>query len=167
MKRRFLLVLAFLVLASLGTGCGASKAKTGTDVGSLAPGFALKDLNGKSVNLASLRGKPVFLNFWATWCPPCRAEMPDLQKMYEKYASKMHFVAVNARESKGTIAEFLKANGYSFPVLLDSSGSVLNTYRVTGIPTSFVLDSQGIIRGKQVGMLQASQMEALIRQVLK
>lgn len=167
MKRMAVLVLAVLLLAAALGGCANANVKRGPEVGLLAPAFQLKDLSGKTVALESLRGKPVFLNFWATWCPPCRAEMPDLNTMYQKYGDRMHFLAVNVGESAKPVREFLTANDLTFPVVLDQSSSAAGTYRINGIPTSLVLDSKGIIRGKQVGMLTAVQMESLIAKALK
>jgi len=118
-----------------------------------APDFTLKDLKGKDVTLSSLKGKLVFLNFWATWCPPCRAEMPSMQTLYEKYEDKgLVILAVNLREDKKTVEKFLKKNGYTFPVVLDSEGAVGGgMYGVSGIPTTYFIGSDGYILGRLVG----------------
>lgn len=167
MRRLTALVIALFLITAALAGCAGANVKRGPEVGLLAPDFQLKNLAGKPVTLASLQGKPVFLNFWATWCPPCRAEMPDLNVMYQKYGDRIHFLAINVGESAKPVRQFLATNNLTFPVALDSSNSVASTYRVNGIPTSLVLDSKGIIRGKQVGMLTAQQMEGLIKKVLQ
>ena len=118
-----------------------------------APDFALTDLKGKEVSLSSLKGKFVFLNFWATWCPPCRAEMPSMQVLYEKYRnSGFEILAVNLREDKKTVRDYMKKNGYTFPVVLDTDGSVGGSmYGVSGIPTTYFIGKDGAILGRLVG----------------
>lgn len=167
MKKLIWFFLAAVLITAAVAGIAGAGPKTGPNVGQQAPDFKLKSVTGADVALSALRDKPVFLNFWATWCPPCRAEMPDLQAMYKKYGSRMHFLAVNVQESTGEVTGFLKSNKYTFPVVLDNKGSVTGKYFVNGIPTSLVIDTKGVIQGKNVGALSASQLEALIRKVLK
>lgn len=167
MKRLVWFLPAAILIVVLLSALVSAGPKTGPNVGQQAPNFKLKSVTGPDVTLSALRDKPVFLNFWATWCPPCRAEMPDLQAMYKKYGSRMHFLAVNVQEGTGEVARFLKSNGYTLPVALDNKGAVTAKYFVNGIPTSLVIDTKGVIRGKNVGALSASQMEGLIRKVLK
>lgn len=80
-----------------------------------APPFTVTDMNGQTVSLASLKGKPVFLNFWATWCPPCVGEMPDIQRMYAKYGDKVHFVIVNIDGTQPDVAAFMENHAFQFP----------------------------------------------------
>jgi peroxiredoxin len=122
--------------------------------GHLAPDFALKTLDGKTVRLSELRGKKVVLiNFWATWCPPCRSEMPTMQQIYTDYKGKgFEILAINIeRDSKEEILEFMKELRLTFPVLLDPDMKVTRTYRLIGLPVSMLIDRQGIIRYKQIG----------------
>ena len=114
--------------------------------------FKLEDLNGKSQVLSDYRGKIVFLNFWATWCPPCRAEMPSMQKLFNK-ADKSKFVmlAVNIGQDIKAVKEFAEENKYTFPILLDREGVIADKYHVSGIPTTFVIDQQGRIMNRVVG----------------
>ena len=118
-----------------------------------APDFTLVDKNGKNVTLSSLRGKVVLLNFWATWCPPCRAEMPSMEKLYQSLRSRTDFVmlAVDSQEPLSTVTPFLEKYGYSFPILLDTTGEVGSMYSVTGIPTSYLIDAQGRVLAGKVG----------------
>ncbi|MBI3015254.1 MAG: TlpA family protein disulfide reductase [Candidatus Tectomicrobia bacterium] len=124
------------------------------EVGYLAPDFALSDLEGRIIRLSDLRGKKaVFLNFWATWCPPCRAEMPTMQKAYEQHQSRgLEILAVSIdRGGKKAVQEFMQELKLTFPALLDPDMSVLRMYRVVGIPVSLLIDRKGIIRYKHVG----------------
>jgi thiol-disulfide isomerase/thioredoxin len=121
--------------------------------GFLAPQFALQDLSGKMVSLKDFRGKVILLNFWASWCGPCKREIPSLERLYQKrYDKGFKIVAVNAeRSSASQIASFAEKYRMSFPILLNPQGDVANNYWVRAIPTSFLLDKKGKIRWKIVG----------------
>ncbi len=117
-----------------------------------AKDFTLEDLKGSAVSLRDFEGKVIFLNFWATWCPPCRIEMPDMEKLWQKFQDEDFVIlAVNLRERKDKVSSFVKENGYTFPVLLDSGGEVANTYGITAIPTTYLLDPRGRTVGKALG----------------
>ncbi len=120
-------------------------------VGATAPDFELESLEGKTVKLSELRGKPVFLDFWATWCGPCRRALPHTQAFSEKYKDKAHIFAVNVREGKETVKAFMERNKYSFPVLMDKTGEVASAYRVSGIPQFVVIDANGKVALVKVG----------------
>jgi cytochrome c biogenesis protein CcmG/thiol:disulfide interchange protein DsbE len=122
--------------------------------GHQAPDFALKTLDGKTMRLSELRSKKVVLiNFWATWCPPCRLEMPTMQKIYSEYKGRgFEIVAINIEpDAQEEIREFMKELRLTFPVLLDHDMKVTRKYRLIGLPVSFLIDRQGIIRTKDVG----------------
>jgi cytochrome c biogenesis protein CcmG/thiol:disulfide interchange protein DsbE len=121
--------------------------------GFLAPQFALSDLSGKMVSLRDLRGKVILLNFWASWCGPCRAEIPALERLYQKRKDRgFEIMAVNTeRSSASQIASFAQKFGMSFPILLNPQGDMGNNYWVRAIPTSFLVDKKGVIRWKIVG----------------
>ena len=119
-------------------------------VNSAAKDFQLKTLDGKTVRLSDLKGKKVLLNFWATWCPPCREEMPELQKYYEELAEKNNvvFLGVNITDQEfGTksVREFVDYYGLTFPILLDETGDVSIDYEILSIPTTFIINEQGLI----------------------
>lgn len=122
-----------------------------------APDFKLKDLDGKEVSLSSLKGKTVVLDFWATWCPPCRASFPGMKKAVEKYSANpdVRFIFIDTRErvedKKKNAADFLAKNQYPFYVLLDTESKVNELFKVPGIPTKIVIDKDGMIRFKVVG----------------
>ena len=124
----------------------------GTRVGNLAPDFQLLDLDQEPVSLSGLRGKPVVLNFWATWCPPCVDEMPYLQEIYDEYSSEgLMLLAIDVGESQSQVEEFLQRNNLSLPVLLDTEGVVVHQYTVITIPTTYFIDGDGIIQSKRIG----------------
>jgi len=130
--------------------------------GSPAPDFEISYSDGRKVRLSDLRGKPVLVNFWATWCPPCRAEVPEIQRAYEKYkAGGFVVVAVNVQESTSAVAKFMEDFGMTFTVAIDSSGAVGRLYRVSGIPASFFVDRKGIVREIFVGALTAAELDQL------
>ena len=144
-------ILAAVLLV---TGCSASSELSATQFGEPAPDFQLQNLDGERVSLSELRGRPVMLNFWATWCSPCRAEMPYIQEIYEGWTGKppsVVILAVNVGESTSTAKSFMQNNNLSFPVLLDIKQDVARKYKITAIPTTLFIDKDGIIREKKVG----------------
>lgn len=111
-----------------------------------APDFSLKDLQGKIFKLSSQRKNPVIIFFGATWCPACRAEMPNYRALYEKYAQRgLKFIYIDINESTERVARFAKTNSFPYLVLVDSDGSVANDYHIIGVPTLFLLDKEGNI----------------------
>lgn len=133
-----------------------------------AKDFKLKDLNGKEVSLSDLRGKKVFLNFWATWCPPCRGEMPEIEKLYQETKnSDLVIVAIEIGEPLSTVKPFIDQNKYNFKVLLDSEQSIATEYGISAIPTSFFIDKEGNIVAKNTGEMNINQMKEYIKSLDK
>jgi peroxiredoxin len=132
--------------------------KAGLDVPTrevMSEDFTLKSLDGSSVSLSSFKGKVVLLSFWATWCGPCKLEMPEMQALYEKLKGRgFEIVAVDMMEDKATVSSFIKKNGYTFPVLLDSTGEVggAGLYDARAIPTNYIIDKAGRIVGRKIGV---------------
>ncbi|MEK7841755.1 MAG: redoxin domain-containing protein [Deltaproteobacteria bacterium] len=136
-----------------------------------APDFALNALDGKKVSLKGFKGKAVFLNFWATWCPPCTIEMPSIETMHKRFKDKgLIVVAVNSEEGEKKVSKFIKKKGYTFLVLLDTDGSVTSdSYRTVGLPTTYLIDRQGMVVGKAEGAREWDTEESirLIEEILK
>lgn len=123
--------------------------------GGATPPLVLKDLNGKTVNLKDYRGQVVLINFWATWCPPCRAEMPSMQRLKEKMAGKpFAILAVDMGETQDVVRAYIREIKTDFTVLLDKDGHALKAWKVFAFPTSYVVDAQGKIR---YGLFGASE----------
>jgi peroxiredoxin len=117
-----------------------------------APDFTLQTADGTVLRLSDLRGQVVVLNFWATWCPPCRIEMPALQEVYVAYRERgLEVLAVNMQEGSGQTSAFAAENGLTFPILFDPDGAVSSRYRVTSLPTTLFVDRKGVIREVAVG----------------
>jgi peroxiredoxin len=119
--------------------------------------FTLRDLYGKSWTRTQLKGKVVVVNFWATWCPPCRKEMPDLETLYKQFADKGLLVLAISSEPIGTVGPFIQKAGYTFPVLLDPGGTVNLAYHIDGIPNSFVYDRHGRLVAQAIDMRTRGQ----------
>ncbi|MDR3301615.1 MAG: TlpA family protein disulfide reductase [Spirochaetaceae bacterium] len=118
----------------------------------LSPDWTLGTLDGKTIRLSQLQGKIVFLNFWATWCPPCRAEMPSIEALYQRFKDKgIEFFAVDIAENAKTVQKIVQAQKLHFPVLLDSSGSVGGDYNIQAIPVTVIVDRDGKMILSSVG----------------
>ena len=118
-----------------------------------APDFSLKDLNGRAVEIKQFKGKVIFLNFWATWCGPCKEEMPSMEELYQQFKSKdFIFLTISVDyEKKEIVKQFIAKHRYTFPVLLDPECATLDLFQVKGIPTTFLIDKKGMMIGKATG----------------
>lgn len=147
---RILTTVLMLILSSglLMVSCSSPAPQ----VGKPAPDFQLPNLEEQPISLSDFRGKPVLLNFWATWCGPCVFEMPFIQGIFEESSDTgLVILAVNIGETPSTVRDFIQAGNFSFPVLLDTSQDVALEYNVRGIPTTFLIDKDGIIQAIKVG----------------
>ena len=150
---KMLTAILVMILTSglLITGCSAGSEPTAT-VGKAAPDFELQNLEGQSISLNDLKGKPVLINFWATWCGPCVFEMPYLQEIHDEWSGKgLMVLAINRGESSSKVEQFLQSNNLSLPVLLDTKLDVFRRYNIRSIPTTFFIDKDGIIQVKVIG----------------
>jgi len=128
----------------------------------LAPDFTLKDVDGKLHKLSDYRGKVVMLNFWATWCPPCRFELPSMQRAYEKLKNEgVEFLAINLGEDADTIFTFTADYPVTFPLLMDIDSSVSNKYPVVGLPTSYFVGPSGHLIYRAIGSREWDEKEML------
>lgn len=130
---------------SLSQETTATSVPIGIQVGQRAPDFALETITGEPFKLSEQRGKPVFLNFWATWCGPCRVEMPDMEKLQQVMGDRILIVGIDIRESLSTMQNFLRDRGFTWTFVLDSNGDVAKEYEVAAIPTSIFIDAKGVI----------------------
>ena len=133
----------------------------GIKIGNIAPDFELETLDGKTKKLSDYRGKPAMLNFWATWCPPCKAEMPDMEKFHNN--TDMPIVSVNLTQNElkdSDVADFAKKYKLTFPIMLDEKLEASQPYMVRTIPTTYILDKDGRIHAKRIGPMNYDQMMA-------
>jgi thiol-disulfide isomerase/thioredoxin len=147
------LCLAFVLLLCALPGC--SRKEKPALGGNAAPDFTLKDLSGKEVKLSSLRGKVVLLNFWATWCPPCREEIPSMMRLNKAMEGKQFQMLAVSEDAGGkeAVAGYFKDSGASLPALLDIDQAVGQRYGLTGVPETFVIGKNGAILKKVVGAM--------------
>lgn len=134
-------------------------------VGFAAGDFSLESLTGETVWLGDQLGKPVIINFWATWCAPCELEMPLFQEYYEKYAPDLQILAVNFSEPVEDIQPFVDRLGMTFPVLLDPDGKVSKLYRVRALPVTYFIDRQGSVQAMYLGSLSRAKFEEFIAKI--
>jgi len=140
----------------------------GAAVGCVAPDFELNTVEGETYRLSDLRGRAVVLNFFATWCTYCRAEMPVLQAAYETHRDRgLLVLAVNLDESDLAITRFREQLGLTFPILVDRGGNVSQLYQIVPLPTSFFLDREGVIRAKWTGALDEAQVDEALKLILQ
>ena len=169
MSKKLTLILAIILSSGLLiTGCGSDSSSSAVVVGKPAPDFQLLDLDGQTISLSDLKGKPVLLNFWASWCGPCRSEMAYLQEIYEERSGEgLVLLAINIGESSSQVQEFLQKRNLSLPVLLDTQNRVAEQYGVQFLPTTFFIDKDGIIQDKIVGAFtNKTQIETRLNKIM-
>jgi len=140
-----------------------------------APDFTLKDQFGNEHRFSDYKGKTIFLNFWATWCPPCKSEMPEIQKLYETYGSNEKDLIVlgiaapnyGNEGSAEDIADFLEENDYTFPVVMDETAEMFYWYGISAFPTTFMIDAGGNVYGYVQGAITGDIMESIVRQTME
>lgn len=136
--------------------------------GQPAPEFDVLLLDGSTFRLGDYRGQAVWVNFWATWCPPCRAEMPDIQEVYEAHRDQgLTVVALSIGEGRGDVEAYVRKTGLTFDIGLDSDTAVSAQYRIVGIPTHFFIDRDGVLREIRIGALNKKGMEQRVSRLLE
>jgi|SRR4051812_21739858 len=146
------------------TATETSAAKEGLSIGAAAPDFQLKTLAGDTVKLSDLRGKKVMLNFWATWCPPCKAEMPEMEQFSKQIGDDTVILAVNI-DPQLDVQGFVNEHKITFPILLDAEDKVNEAYQVLSIPTTYFINSKGIIQNKYTGSMKIDIMKKYTQQL--
>ena len=163
MKR--LSVIAIVLMGLLVTGMGKSAAEG--PARQPAADFQLTDLNGKPLSLSALKGKVVLLDFWATWCPPCRMELPHFQELYAAYQGKgLEMVGLSVSEKADTVKAFVQQNNLTYPIAIDTPQIEQSYGGIRGIPTTFLIDKQGQIAKKYIGYQDKSVFEQEIQRLL-
>lgn len=150
----FLLTLFFVIAMGPHSSPGGTVSTIDADkqTNIKAPDFTLRDVNGRTVSLSSLKGKVILVNFWATWCPPCKAEMPSMNKLYNSLKVRgLEIIAVSSDSSLSSIKDFLAKNRVDFLVLHDEKKTVTLQYKVFSLPTTFLIDRNGLIVEKYYG----------------
>jgi len=173
------ILLVMLALGLVMAGCSGNSEDTGDPesaeetsqhpwIGKPAPDFQFQDADGQSTSLSDFQGKAVLINFWQVRCVPCRLEMPYIQEIYEEWSGKeLVVLAINFGEDPSQVGAFLQTYGFSFPVLLDMRGTIAQMYNVRPIPTTFLIDKDGIIQDMKIGAFQSkTEIEEILSKVL-
>ncbi len=157
---RVLLVGAGLLISLALAGCGGQGGGSQATPEGLAPDFSLNDLNGQQVTLSQYRGKPVMLNFWASWCGPCRIELPEIQALSQEHAGgDVVILGVDFGEQPDTVRAFAQQNGLTYRILTDENSTISRMYRVPGIPTTVFVNRQGQVVETHIGPISKSAAE--------
>jgi cytochrome c biogenesis protein CcmG/thiol:disulfide interchange protein DsbE len=167
--------IGMVIFAAIGIGSFSLFSRFFTNTGSQllqapaqkspAPDFQLQALDGSSFRLSDLRGHPILINFWATWCGPCQLEMPLIEQYYQKYNPNLVVLAVNNDEPEPDVRAFVTSHKLTFPVLLDPGAKVEDLYRVRAFPTTFFVDKSGTIRYQHIGILNEGQLVQYLSQL--
>jgi peroxiredoxin len=159
-SRAGLLLLAAFVLGA----CGPPPAAR---LGSPAPDFTLQTVDGDPLRLSDLKGKAVFMNFWATWCTPCREEMPAMQELYDEHRNRgLVILAVNMEEDQARVRLWVEQGGFTYTFVLDSDGEQVKRYNVKAAPTSYFIGRDGVIRDLKLGAISRAEMQAKVEKLL-
>ncbi|MCY9693393.1 TlpA family protein disulfide reductase [Paenibacillus alginolyticus] len=171
MKKQYIIIAIVVGLAAFALYQNSVKSKTASmpnkveevmpNIGYKAPDFNLKALDGNTYSLKNMEGKPVIINFWASWCGPCQTEAPELAELYDKYKKDLEIYAVNLTfdDTEEDAKAFVEKYGYHFPVLVDDSPNTASLYQVHPIPTTFFVNRKGIIVDKMVGITDKNSLE--------
>lgn len=175
LKKKLITVLLSLSLLVMLAGCANNEVEEelpDDQDKTEAIDFTAIDREGNNIRLSDYKEKIVFLNFWATWCPPCRGEMPEIQSVYEKRSNDIVILAVNDQtdpkeKNKEEVLEWIDENEYTFPVIFDMDGSIFNKYFIRSIPTTYVIDKEGYIYTVFVGQINEEKMTNVIDELIE
>ncbi len=144
---------ALIVLRFLPPAAAAPQRNLPPSVGAEAADFSLTTLDGKTIHLSDYKGRPVVLNFWATWCPPCKEEMPLIERYAQTYGDQLVVLGIDHAESQGVVQDYVDQMGIHFPILLDQDTQVSQRYFVHSFPATFFVDADGVVRAQHLGLL--------------
>lgn len=169
MKKKHLMIIAAVLLCivlginlvPLNKQQGVKSMESGVVIGKKAPVFTLNSLTGSAITVGQ-QSKVTILNFWATWCPPCREEMPELSLFYNQHKGNVNFYAINIKESAIKIETYMNNHGLVLPILLDQDGSIAGMFQVSAIPTTVIIDEMGIIQYRKSGSITKAELEAAL-----
>ena len=168
----FALLLAALLLVACGSEAPAPQSPAtspettaAADTATTVPDFTVYDGDSQPVKLSDFFGKPIVLNFWASWCGPCKSEMPAFQSVYEEYGDQVQFVMVNVGEHMDEATAFLATTDYTFPVYFDVNNDASYTYQISSIPATFFIDGEGKLVTYQIGAMQESVLRSAIEAI--
>jgi peroxiredoxin len=161
------LLMGYLIIRGSGSSssAGSTSRSSAPARGLPIADFELTALTGETVKLSQFRGQPVMINFWGTWCPPCRSEMPLLQSTYELHGSKLVILAVNVNDTQQAAEQFVEEMGLTFPILMDEDGSVRNQFQVRGYPTTYFVDDEGVLREQFIGELKQNLIDEYLAKI--
>jgi thiol-disulfide isomerase/thioredoxin len=165
MKKTSMLLIVFVLIGLILSGCPSTRyqdpsldSRESNQFETSLPDFQLQDLNDNTISFSDFSGQPIMLNFWATWCGPCRHEMPFIQQVFENWQGKdLVILTINLGESKEKVSEFMRSNALTFPVLLDTNTNTADKYNVTAIPTTFFIDANGVIQERRIGSYSSTE----------
>lgn len=166
MAKHLILLLAAAALAACSNGAASNGSDATAKVGSQAPPFTDPLVGGGTLSMDKLAGKPVMFDFFATWCPPCNAEAPEVEAAYEQYAPNgLQVVGVDVQETAAKAKLFVTRHGLTYPAVVDS-GTLSDEYQINGMPVSVFIDKTGVVRKIEVGQLSKEQLDADIKSVM-
>lgn len=158
---KYLFVASLVVLA----GCSAQQTQVAA-VGAVAPAFSETTVTGSTLSMESLKGKPLYLSFFATWCPPCNEEAPDVEEISKTYASQgLQVVGVDVLENQAKAKQFVDAHHLSYPAIVDS-GALRDAYNINGMPVNVFIDKTGVVKKIEIGELSKAEMLADVKSIL-
>lgn len=163
MKRRVIVVVMLFFAAAIVLVASRVEKKAEVAEGILAPKLDVRDTKtGQSIDVSQLKGKVVFVNFWASWCPPCKEEMPSIEALYKEVMKNDAFrmITILYKDDAKTALDYMRANGYTFPLFTDNDGVSAQRYSVTGVPETYLVDKKGALRKRVIGPADWNSTEA-------
>ena len=179
-KGMICLLMALAILAGMSAPANAAETETVT-LGKTAPDFEIELIAGTAYalnedgtepvtrifRLSDWRGKVVVINFWATWCPPCRTEMPDMEKLSQEYADDVVFIGIDLGEEAETVLQFIEQSGYTYNFAIDATYALMESYPTDGIPYTVVVDAEGVVSSIRLGLATYEKLKEMLQQALQ